>query len=109
MLNHQTHYGGATSLYPDQISADFITDLREAVEKDLDCLFAYQYGASGNLNFISNIEGERKYATYLLAIPALTEDVKEAVTAEKLKLDAGQYVTATINLDKNEYKKTKIK
>ena len=57
MLNHQTHYGGATGLYPDQISADFITDLREAVEKDLDCLFAYQYGASGNLNFISQIEG----------------------------------------------------
>ncbi len=83
MLNHQTHYGGATSLYPDQISADFITPLRENVEKDLDCHFAYQYGASGNLNFISFIEGERKYPTYHDAIPALTQTVKDAISAEK--------------------------
>ena len=55
MLNHQTHYGGATGLYPDQISADFITPLRQTVEKDLDCHFVYQYGASGNVNFISFI------------------------------------------------------
>ena len=107
MLNHQTHYGGATSLYPDQISADFITDLREAVEKDLDCLFAYQYGASGNLNFISQIEGERKYATYLLAIPALTEDVKDAVTAEK-QIQTGEIrakktaLTAVVHKDSEE-------
>lgn len=107
MLNHQTHYGGATSLYPDQISADFITPLREAVEKDLDCHFAYQYGASGNLNFISFIPGERKYDTYLLAIPALTEDVKEAVTAEK-EIQTGEIraqeskLTATVRKDSEE-------
>ncbi|MBQ3075431.1 MAG: hypothetical protein IJC26_05125 [Clostridia bacterium] len=83
MLNHQTHYGGATSLYPDQISADFITLLREQVEKDLDCHFVYQYGASGNVNFISFIEGERKYASYPEAIPSLAQTVKDAVTAEK--------------------------
>ena len=83
MLNHQTHYGGATGLYPDQISADFITLLRESVEKDMDCHFVYQYGASGNVNFISFIQGERKYPTYIEAIPSLTQTVKDAVAAEK--------------------------
>ena len=83
MLNHQTHYGGATGLYPDMISADFITLLREQVEKDLDCHFAYQYGASGNVNFISFIEGERKYASYPEAVPSLAQTVKDAIAAEK--------------------------
>lgn len=107
MLNHQTHYGGATGLYPDQISADFITPLRETVEKELDCLFAYQYGASGNLNFISFIEGERKYPTYLEAVPALAEDVKNAVNAEK-EVTVGEIrsmettVTATVIKDSEE-------
>ena len=107
MLNHQTHYGGATSLYPDQISADFITPLRETVEKDLDCHFAYQYGASGNLNFISQIDGERKYANYLLAVPALAEDVKDAVNAEK-QIQTGKIraqetaLTATVRKDSEE-------
>ena len=83
MLNHQTHYGGATGLYPDMISADFITLLREQVEKDMDVHFAYQYGASANVNFISFIQGERKYASYPLAIPSLAQTVKDAVAAEK--------------------------
>ncbi len=83
MLNHQTHYGGATGLYPDMISADFITLLREQVEKDMDCHFAYQYGASANVNFISFIQGERKYASYPQAIPSLAQTVKDAVAAEK--------------------------
>jgi len=100
MLNHQTHYGGATGLYPDQISADFITDLRVKVEKDLNCHFVYQYGASGNVNFISKIEGERKYATYLDAIPSLAQTVKDAVAAEK------ETATGTIRSAKTEYAAT---
>ena len=83
MLNHQTHYGGATGLYPDMISADFITLLREKVEEDLDCHFVYQYGASGNVNFISFIPGERKYPTYIDAVPSLAQTVKDALAVEK--------------------------
>ncbi len=107
MLNHQTHYGGAPSLYPDKISADFITPLREKVEDELDCLFAYQYGASGNLNFISNIPGERKYASYPQAVPALAQYVKDAVSAEK-EISVGEIrametkLTATVKKDSEE-------
>ena len=89
MVNYQTHYGSASGLYPDQISADFVHTFREAAEKDLDCLFSYCNGASGNLNFQSNIPGERKYKTFVEGTPHLLDVAKEAIAAEE-KMETGK-------------------
>ena len=81
-VNYQTHYGSVGSLYPDSVSADFVHWLREDVEDQMDCHFAYIQGAAGNLNFVSMLEGERKYPTFVEAIPALVEDIQDAIKAE---------------------------
>ena len=83
MVNYQTHYGSASGLYPDQISADFVHTFREAAEKDLDCLFSYCNGASGNLNFQSKIPGERKYENFVKGTPHLLDVAKQAIASEE--------------------------
>ncbi len=83
MVNFQTHYGGATGMYPAQVSADFIAPFRDAAEKDLDCLFAYYSGAGGNVNFNSPIPGEKIYATFLDTIPEFMRATNAALDAEK--------------------------
>ncbi len=83
MVNYQTHYGGAGALYPQQISADFVHPFRETAEKELNCHFSYVNGAGGNLNFISNIPGERKYPTFEDAIPHLMDVTKSAIASEE--------------------------
>ncbi|MBE6712168.1 MAG: hypothetical protein E7580_01465 [Ruminococcaceae bacterium] len=97
MVNYQTHYGSVGSLYPDSVSADFVHWLREDVEKEMDCHFAYVQGAAGNLNFQSVIPGERKYPTFVDAIPALVEDIQNAVAAES------ELATGTIHGDMSDY------
>lgn len=88
MVNYQTHHGGAGSVYPGCISADWIHPFRESAEKELNCLFAYQSGAEGNINFVSPIPGERKYKTYPETIPSFIAATKSAVSeAETVKLD----------------------
>ena len=88
MVNYQTHYGGATGLYPEQLSADFILPFRQKAEKKYDCLFAYQSGAGGNINFNSAIPGEDPYPTFLDAIPAFIEATDEAL-ANEVKAELG--------------------
>ena len=83
MVNFQTHYGGATGLYPAQVSADFIAPFRDAAEKELDCLFAYYSGAGGNINFNSPIPGEKIYPTFPDTIPAFMDATNMALDAEK--------------------------
>ncbi len=83
MVNYQTHYGGATSMYPHQVSADFIHPFRQTAEKELDCHFAYQSGASGNLNFNSEIPGERKYPNFVDAIEGLMISTRDAIEKEE--------------------------
>ena len=83
MVNFQTHYGGATSLYPAQVSADFIAPFRDAAQKELDCLFAYYSGAGGNINFNSPIAGEKIYPTFPETIPAFMDATNMALDAEK--------------------------
>lgn len=84
LVNFQTHYGGATVMYPQLFSADFVTPFREAVEKERpDCICVYYSGAGGNINFISPIEGERKYPDFLKAIPAFAAACRRALAAEK--------------------------
>ena len=83
LVNFQTHYGGATSLYPAQVSADFIAPFRDAAQEELDCLFAYYSGAGGNINFNSPIAGEKIYSTFLDTIPEFMRATNMALDAEK--------------------------
>ncbi len=83
MVNYQTHYGGATGMYPKQLSADYILPFRTAAEKKYDCLFAYQQGAGGDVNFNSLIPGERKYANFIDAIDGFILATDEALASEE--------------------------
>ncbi|MBQ3075792.1 MAG: hypothetical protein IJC26_06950 [Clostridia bacterium] len=107
MVNYQTHHGGAGSLYPDSVSADWIHPFRKHAEEKLDCLFSYQSGAEGNINFESPIPGERKYRNYNEAIPSFIKTTQDALNAEeKVELgkivSAGTVVTATVLKDSPE-------
>ena len=53
--SHPTITGGATLL---DLSSDFIGPMREIVETELDCHFAFMQGACGNINPRSRISGE---------------------------------------------------
>ncbi len=113
MVNYQTHYGGATGLYPEQLSADFILPFRQQAEKKFDCLFAYQSGAGGNINFNSAIPGEDPYPTFLDAIPEFIRATEEALSKEE-KAELGtihstaSIYTATVKKDSEERVKQAI-
>jgi len=102
MVNYQTHYGGAPSLYPNQYSADFVHTFRQAAETELDCLFTYHSGASGNLNFNSPISGEKKCANFVDATEELMRAAKDAVAKEekavtdKLRSASSKYAASVI-------------
>ena len=107
MVNYQTHYGSATSLYKDQYSADFIHVFREEAEAKWDCHFVYHSGASGNLNFQSKL-GEKKYATFVEAtkegfIPTVEGcfATEEQVQIGKLRF-ASNWYTAPVYQDSAE-------
>ena len=94
LINYQTHYGGATSKYKNQYSADFIDPYRKTVEKDLDMLFVYYSGASGNLNFASDIPKERKYSDYIKAIDGFMITTRDALSKEE-KVETGKIISTT--------------
>ncbi|MBR4288915.1 MAG: hypothetical protein IKT50_05725 [Clostridia bacterium] len=94
MVNYQTHYGGATSKYKNQYSADFIDPFRKTVEKDLDMLFVYYSGASGNLNFQSELPKEKKYADFVQAVKGLMITAKDALAKEE-KVETGKIISAS--------------
>ena len=96
MVNYQTHYGGATSMYKNQLSADFIAPFRERAEKELDCYFVYHSGASGNLNFKSVIPGERKYPDFIQAIDGFMSATNAALAKEQ-KVNTGKIVAMEDN------------
>ncbi|MBQ3075435.1 MAG: hypothetical protein IJC26_05145 [Clostridia bacterium] len=113
MVNYQTHYGGATGLYPAQLSADFILPFRQQAEKKYDCLFAYQSGAGGNINFNSAIPGEDPYPTFPDAIPAFIKATDQALAnEEKAELGTIRSTTsiysATVKKDSEERVKQAI-
>ncbi len=109
MVNYQTHYGSASGLYPDQISADFVHTFREAMEKDGQYLFSYCNGASGNLNFQSNISGERKYANFVLGTPHLVDVAKQAIASEE-KMETGplQIAHSDYNMKRRTYSEERV-
>ncbi len=83
LVNFQTHYGGATSTYPQKLSADFVHPFRQQAQKKYDCLFAYYSGASGNINFNSMLPGERYYDTWLDAIDGFMATADAALKKEE--------------------------
>ena len=107
MVNYQTHYGGATNKYPLQLSADFVEPFRKQAQKKWDCLFAYQSGAGGDVNFNSLIPGERIYSDYEAAIEGFMIATEKALnTEEKAELGtiktAAGWCTATVKKDSKE-------
>ncbi len=107
LVNFQTHYGGATSTYPQKLSADFVHPFRKEAEKKWDCQFAYYSGASGNINFNTALPDERYYETWLDAIDGFMETTEAALNAEE-KVELGKVqaqrslVAATVRHDSPE-------
>ncbi len=107
LVNFQTHYGGATSTYPQKLSADFVHPFRQKAEKKWDCEFAYYSGAGGNINFVSMLPGERYYETWLDAIDGFMETTEAALNAEtkaevgKIQAERSLYA-ATVRHDPEE-------
>ena len=93
MANYQTHYHGGIGK-PQRITADVFGDFRALAEKELDCDFIYCSGASGNLNFISAIPGERKHPSIEEAAAELLRATREALAGET-EAKTGKLVTAT--------------
>ncbi|MBE6712158.1 MAG: hypothetical protein E7580_01415 [Ruminococcaceae bacterium] len=85
MTNYQSHYMGGAG--EENLSADIFGEFRKESEKELDVLFVYFSGSSGNLNFNSAIPGERKYFNW-------NEGAKEFVRAVKVALE-GEAEVAT--------------
>ncbi len=110
MVNYQTHYGDSPSRYPDQYSADFVHTFREAAEKELDCLFTYHSGASGNLNFSGKLKGEKKYDNFVEATKGLMLTAKDAIAKEEkvktgtIRAASSKYVATTIKDSEERYK-----
>ncbi len=95
MVNYQTHYGSAESIWPNQMSADFVHQFREQAEKNLDCHFSYIAGAGGNLVFNTRIAGERKYPTIVEGAVHMLDVAKQAIASEE-KASTGTIQTAAV-------------
>lgn len=93
MVNWQGHAAHGRDLHPSVISSDFINELRSGVEKELDVHFAYQNGASGNLNFTDQLGGQ-KFANFHEVGTALADVVAGAVKNEE-RVDSGKVRVAT--------------
>lgn len=110
MVNYQTHYGDSPSRYPNQYSSDFVHTFREKAEKELDCLFTYHSGASGNLNFNGKLPGEKKYANFVEATEGLMLAARNAIAGEekiatgKIRSASSPYVATTIKDSEERYK-----
>ena len=91
LCNYQTHYHGSFS---DSVSADWVHVIREYVEKEMDVHFAYQSGASANINFKSAL-GDRKYPDLVSASTHIAQVVVEATkNEEKANLGSLQFETS---------------
>lgn len=82
MVNWQAHAAHALDANKTAITADFITNLRKGVEKDMDVHFAYFQGACGDVNFSSRMN-DKKYDGWEEIGKVLVDTVKEAVGAEE--------------------------
>lgn len=81
MVNWQAHAAHAHSSLKTAVSADFITNFRKGVEKDMDINFAYFQGAAGDINFSSHMN-DKKYDGWEEIGKVLVDVAKEAVANE---------------------------
>lgn len=103
--SHPTLTGGGAVL---DLSSDFIGPMRESVEAQLDCHFAYMQGACGNINPRSRIASEnfgtekdhRDYGNRLanVAVECVQKNMVEAQTG---KLQS-QQIIYTANVDHSQ-------
>ncbi len=91
MVNFQTHYGGQVAA--NMLSADFVHPFRKEAQEKWDCLFAYYSGAGGNINFKSEIPGERYYEAPSDAIDEFMGSTQRAMDAEE-QIKLGKVVCA---------------
>ncbi len=80
MTNYQSHYMGGAG--EGKLSADIFGAFRTKAEKELDCLFGYYSGSSGNLNFNSAIPGERIHYDWQSGAGEFVRAVKTALEGE---------------------------
>ena len=81
MVNWQAHAAHALSSNNSVITADFITNFRKGVEKEMDVNFAYFQGAAGDINFSSHMN-DKKYDGWEEIGSVLVDVAKEAVDNE---------------------------
>ncbi len=94
-VNWQGHAAHGANQYSTQFTADFVGFLRDGVQNEMNALFVYCNGASGNLNFTPKTTEDRnaKYFTgnYFDGVgKSLVGTVKEAVAAEE-KVNTGKF------------------
>ena len=112
MMNWQAHALITGGMDKTEISADFVGACRMAIEKELDCQFAYYQGAAGNINPESWISSERVHNGYYqhgtmlaeAAIKALKKNMQEIepglvkvstqVYQGKVRKDSGEMISA---------------
>ncbi len=95
MVNWQAHAAHALTSDHTAITADFITNLREGVEKEMDVNFAYYQGAAGDINFSSQMN-DRKYGGWEEIGTVLVDTVKEAVNAEQAAESGKLQITKSV-------------
>lgn len=97
--SHPTLTGGSSEL---NLSSDFIGPMRDAVETELDCHFAFMQGACGNINPRSRLSNENfgteenhveyGYRLAQVAVACIREDMQEKETgriqSEKILFEA---------------------
>jgi len=81
MVNWQAHAAHALSSNHSVITADFITNFRKGVEKEMDVHFAYFQGAAGDINFSSHMN-DKKYDGWEEIGTVLVDVAKESVASE---------------------------
>ena len=100
--SHPTLTGGASEL---NLSSDFIGPMRDAVESQLDCHFAFMQGACGNINPRSRIASEnfgtekdhRDYGNRLANVAI--EGINTAMERETTGIIQSQQILYTANVD----------
>lgn len=91
---HATLTGGSTKT---DISADFVSPLRETIEEELGCFASYYQGEAGNMNAKSRIPEEDPYtrlnSDYVAYGRELAGHVIEALKGELTPLELGPITT----------------
>lgn len=100
--SHPTITGGSSKL---DLSSDYVGPMREVVEQQLDCHFAYMQGACGNINPRSRLSAEnfsteenhRDYGNRLANVAI--EGIKTQMTEKDIGILQSEQILYTANVD----------